>query len=116
MLILSRNSFEKQVEDPSCDYHLDWIDKPTRVLLMKKFRDPDVTSWFKKIAKWLIEVCFYTKCFLRGNLHNCLLQVHDIEILCEPAVVNEPQILEDSFKTISSQLVTWEEGKMYLDM
>ncbi len=115
-MILSRDSFGKQVEDPSCDYHLDWIDKPNRVLLMKKFRDPDVTSWFKKIAKWLIEVCFTQTVFLKGSLHNCSLQVHDIEILCEPAVVNEPQILEDSFQAISSQLVTWEDGKMPLRM
>ena len=45
------------VEDPSCDHHLIWREAPQRVLLMKKFRDEEVTATFKNVARWLIEVC-----------------------------------------------------------
>ena len=48
--------YDDLIEDPSCDYHLEWTEKPDRILLMKKFRDSDVTTQFKEIAKWLIEV------------------------------------------------------------
>lgn len=44
------------MEDPSCEYHLDWLEKPDSILLMKKFRDTSVTMKFKEIARWLIEV------------------------------------------------------------
>ena len=65
IIIIAKNYFDcstfgSSIEDPSCDYHLDWKDKPDCILLMKKFRDSTVTSKFKEVARWLIEVCdFY---------------------------------------------------------
>ena len=43
-------------EDPSCDHHLYWPHKPERVLVIKKYRDAEVTEKFKEITAWLIKV------------------------------------------------------------
>lgn len=52
------------IDDPSCDHHLKWRESPQRVLVMKKFRDEEVTACFKIVAKWLIEVVTVTASIL----------------------------------------------------
>lgn len=56
LLLISRYDGTHQREDPSCDHHLLWKEPPNNVLLVKKFRDKEVTMKFKEIAQWLIGV------------------------------------------------------------
>ncbi|XP_019851699.1 PREDICTED: NAD kinase-like isoform X1 [Amphimedon queenslandica] len=78
------------IEDPSCDHHLLWREAPKRVLLMKKFRDEEVTATFKNVAKWLIEEM-------------------NAVIICEPAVLKENLICQEEFSSISRQFLTWKD-------
>ena len=44
------------MEDPSADYHLYWEQPPSRMFVVKKIGDPQVTKKFVEVALWLIEV------------------------------------------------------------
>ena len=44
------------VEDPACEHHLHWMVTPNTVLIMKKFKDPQVTTKFKQLCTWIIMV------------------------------------------------------------
>ena len=46
------------LEDPGCGHHLWWLSPPDTVLIMKKFKDPEVTKKFKEMCSWIIEVLY----------------------------------------------------------
>ena len=49
------------MEDPSADYHLYWEKPPSRMFVVKKIGDPQVTKKFVEVALWLIEVSFVSE-------------------------------------------------------
>ena len=49
------------IEDPGCGHHLWWVASPDAVLIMKKFKDPEVTKKFKELCSWIIEVLYFSK-------------------------------------------------------
>ena len=49
----------RRMFDPS-NQNLEWQSPPKNVLIIKKPSDSQVTEKFKSIAKWLIEVRFYS--------------------------------------------------------
>jgi len=56
------------LEDPGCGHHLWWLSPPDTVLIMKKFKDPEVTKKFKELCSWIVEVLYCT--FLCDSIYH----------------------------------------------
>jgi len=80
---------ESEKEDPSCEHHLYWSQRPEKVLVVKKFRDEEVTQKFKELTTWLVKECH-------------------LQLTVEPSVLIEMSVLKDeSYQEVRETLVTW---------
>ncbi|CAI8019915.1 NAD kinase [Geodia barretti] len=75
------------LEDPSCDHHLYWTSPPQTVLVVKKFRDLEVTEKFKTIIAFLVKTL-------------------ELKVVVELTVLSEKLIEEDSDFPLK-ELQTW---------
>ncbi|XP_065891465.1 NAD kinase-like [Dysidea avara] len=83
------------IEDPGCGHHLWWVASPDAVLIMKKFKDPEVTKKFKELCSWIIE----------GDRMNT--------IVVEPSILEDPLVTEDDdFKNVRAKFKTWNDNAM----
>ncbi|XP_064384168.1 NAD kinase-like [Halichondria panicea] len=78
--------------DPSCEYHLVWRSSVEKILVIKKFRDVEVTRKFMELTTWLVEE--------RG-----------LTVIVEPAVLMEGTVRDsDAYSNTRGQLISWEDG------
>lgn len=78
------------VEDPACEHHLCWMTPADTVLIMKKYKDSQVTTKFKQLCMWIIK---------NDNAD---------KIIVEPSIMEDPLITNDEgFADILEKFATW---------
>ena len=67
------------MEDPACEHHLYWMTPADTVLIMKKYKDSQVTTKFKQLCMWIIKVQNITIYSYKDNIvsiHVCIVGNH----------------------------------------